>query len=233
MDTASRPLRSFLFAPGNHARRVEKALSLDADAVILDLEDAVAIAEKPATRELVAAAFERPRRDCFMSGSTPSIPRSATATWWRSCSPVWTASSCRRSKARPDSPRSTGCWRSWSATADCQRGAIDLVPIIETARGVQQIDCDPRGGHTRPPRCLRCRRLHARRGHDVEPERDRTCPRPRGHRHRIARGRHRRAAGHGLGGSDRSGGLGSFGAHRTGHTASRARCASIPTRSRW
>ena len=41
-----RPLRSFLFAPGNHARRVEKALALDADAVILDLEDAVAIAEK-------------------------------------------------------------------------------------------------------------------------------------------------------------------------------------------
>jgi len=44
MDNAIRPLRSFLFAPGNHARRVEKALSLDADAVILDLEDAVAIA---------------------------------------------------------------------------------------------------------------------------------------------------------------------------------------------
>ena len=36
------PLRSFLFARGNHARRVEKALSLGADAVILDLEDAVA-----------------------------------------------------------------------------------------------------------------------------------------------------------------------------------------------
>ena len=45
MDTSSRPLRSFLFAPGNHARRVEKALSLDADAVILDLEDAVMIGE--------------------------------------------------------------------------------------------------------------------------------------------------------------------------------------------
>src|SRR5712671_7303184 len=55
-------LRSFLFAPGNHPRRVEKALTLDADAVILDLEDAVATAEKPATRETIAAALERPRR---------------------------------------------------------------------------------------------------------------------------------------------------------------------------
>ena len=55
-------LRSFLFAPGNHARRVEKALTLPADAVILDLEDAVAISEKPATRELVVAAFGQPRK---------------------------------------------------------------------------------------------------------------------------------------------------------------------------
>jgi citrate lyase subunit beta/citryl-CoA lyase len=54
-------LRSFLFAPGNHARRVEKALTLPADAVILDLEDAVAVSEKPATRDLVVRAFEAPR----------------------------------------------------------------------------------------------------------------------------------------------------------------------------
>jgi len=43
--------RSFLFAPGNVARRVEKALTLEADAVILDLEDSVAPSDKPATRK--------------------------------------------------------------------------------------------------------------------------------------------------------------------------------------
>jgi citrate lyase subunit beta/citryl-CoA lyase len=53
--------RSFLFAPGNHSRRVEKALSLDADAAILDLEDACPIAEKKATRDVVATACQRPR----------------------------------------------------------------------------------------------------------------------------------------------------------------------------
>ena len=46
-------MRSLLFAPGNHARRVEKALGLAADGVILDLEDAVAISEKAATRPVV------------------------------------------------------------------------------------------------------------------------------------------------------------------------------------
>lgn len=43
-------LRSLLFAPATHARHVEKALTGAADGVILDLEDAIAIAEKPAAR---------------------------------------------------------------------------------------------------------------------------------------------------------------------------------------
>jgi len=34
--------RSFLFAPGNHPRKVEKVFECGADHVILDLEDAVA-----------------------------------------------------------------------------------------------------------------------------------------------------------------------------------------------
>ena len=53
--------RSFLFAPGNHPRRVEKALSLDADAVILDLEDACPIAEKVATRSRRRRRLSAPR----------------------------------------------------------------------------------------------------------------------------------------------------------------------------
>jgi citrate lyase subunit beta/citryl-CoA lyase len=56
--------RSLLFAPGNHPRRVEKAFTLGADAVILDLEDACAVSEKPATRPVVVEAL-RGRRDCL------------------------------------------------------------------------------------------------------------------------------------------------------------------------
>jgi citrate lyase subunit beta / citryl-CoA lyase len=55
-------LRSMLFAPGNHARHVQKALHGDADAVILDLEDACPVAEKAATRALVVEALLGPRR---------------------------------------------------------------------------------------------------------------------------------------------------------------------------
>ena len=54
--------RSFLFAPGNHGRKVEKVFACGADNVILDLEDAVAKAEKVSTRALVVAALKRPRQ---------------------------------------------------------------------------------------------------------------------------------------------------------------------------
>jgi len=55
--------RSFLFAPGSEERKLVRALESDADAVVADLEDAVAPAEKVAARDLalglVAAAATR------------------------------------------------------------------------------------------------------------------------------------------------------------------------------
>ena len=52
-----RLLRSFLFVPGHQARRIAKALDSPADAVIIDLEDAVPPAEKEAARANAAAAL--------------------------------------------------------------------------------------------------------------------------------------------------------------------------------
>ena len=48
-------LRTLLFAPGDSARKSEKALASAADAVILDLEDSVAPTAKQAARDTVAA----------------------------------------------------------------------------------------------------------------------------------------------------------------------------------
>ncbi len=49
------PLRSLLFAPAIHDRHSRKALGSSADAAILDLEDAVAEADKPAARQAAGA----------------------------------------------------------------------------------------------------------------------------------------------------------------------------------
>ncbi|HYB74750.1 MAG TPA: CoA ester lyase [Candidatus Sulfotelmatobacter sp.] len=56
-----RPLRSLLFVPGNKPRMHEKAAGSGADALILDLEDSVPPAEKPAARPLVREALEKVR----------------------------------------------------------------------------------------------------------------------------------------------------------------------------
>ncbi|MEV0066032.1 MULTISPECIES: CoA ester lyase [unclassified Amycolatopsis] len=55
--TQIRPRRSVLYMPGANERALEKAKTLPADALVLDLEDAVAPDAKEAARERVCAAL--------------------------------------------------------------------------------------------------------------------------------------------------------------------------------
>src|SRR3984893_4530580 len=151
--TAIQQFRSFLFAPGNHVRRVEKALSLDADAVILDLEDAVATAEKRATREAGIAALVRPRRAVlyvrvnavdteFCYDDLAAIVRPGL-------------DGVILPKVESAAGLATADWL--LAQLEREQGlaprAIDLVPIIETARRLNQIDAILAAG----PRAKRAR----------------------------------------------------------------------------
>jgi len=54
-----RPRRSVLYMPGSNARAMEKARELPADAVILDLEDAVAPDAKATARELIVQTLHK------------------------------------------------------------------------------------------------------------------------------------------------------------------------------
>ncbi len=137
---AASVLRTFLFAPGNHPRRVEKALSLGADAVILDLEDAVAVAEKVATRKTVVEALSKPRT-CkgyvrvnaigtqWCLGDVTEVvrpgvdgivlPKVESAADLRTID--WLITNLERERGLPP-------------------GGIDLMPIIETAAGFSRLD---------------------------------------------------------------------------------------------
>jgi citrate lyase subunit beta/citryl-CoA lyase len=55
-ETLLRPRRSVLYMPGANERALEKAKGIDADALILDLEDAVSPDAKPEARDRVCAA---------------------------------------------------------------------------------------------------------------------------------------------------------------------------------
>ncbi len=54
----ARPRRSALYMPASNAKAVEKARTLPADVIILDLEDAVAPESKPAAREAAVATVK-------------------------------------------------------------------------------------------------------------------------------------------------------------------------------
>lgn len=140
--------RSFLFAPGNHARRAEKALTLAADAVILDLEDAVAVAEKPAARQAVVAALARPRRArCY-------VRVNAMATEWSYADLTAVVAPGLDGIVLPkvesaDQINAAG----WMIGAlerqnGVPQGHVDLMPIIETAAGFTALEtiarADPR-----------------------------------------------------------------------------------------
>ncbi|WP_416896561.1 MAG: HpcH/HpaI aldolase/citrate lyase family protein [Minwuia sp.] len=57
MSAPVRPRRSVLYMPGSNARALEKAKTIAADALILDLEDAVSPDAKATAREQVCAAI--------------------------------------------------------------------------------------------------------------------------------------------------------------------------------
>ena len=58
MDNHKRLLRSWMFVPGDRQRMIDKAFGLHADALMLDIEDGVAPAEKDHARRQIAASLD-------------------------------------------------------------------------------------------------------------------------------------------------------------------------------
>ncbi len=132
--------RSFLFAPGNVARRVEKALTLEADVVIVDLEDSVALHEKEQTRPLVAAALARPRKGRgyarVNAPSTPFCYGDLVATVRKGVDGVVLP----KVESAADLHAIDWLIAALEREHGIAEGSIDLMPQIETAAGVQRID---------------------------------------------------------------------------------------------
>ena len=128
--------RSLLFVPATSERKIDKAYASGADGVIVDLEDAVAISEKPAARAAIAGIAAKPRSSptwVRINGSTtphcyadlltvciPGIfgvvlPKAESAEEIRMI--AWVMTQLEMARALPP-------------------GGITLMAIVETARGV-------------------------------------------------------------------------------------------------
>ena len=71
-------LCSLLFAPGSDERKLRRALASEADAVVADLEDAVAPTEKAAARELVCRLLETTPSACARTVRVNGVG----SPWW-------------------------------------------------------------------------------------------------------------------------------------------------------
>lgn len=69
-------LRSHLYAPGNNASLLEKVFTTKADAVVLDLEDSVPMAQKTSARDMVGRVIDahagQPRQSVFVRINHPA-----------------------------------------------------------------------------------------------------------------------------------------------------------------
>ena len=131
--------RSYLFVPGNRADMLAKAGDRGADAIIADLEDAVAPAERPVAREIVAAwladldtrDFEAWVRinpapvDADLAGVNPR---------------TLTGLMVPKVRAAADLAAVAGYLDQMEADAGVAAGRLRLIPIIETAAAMRALD---------------------------------------------------------------------------------------------
>lgn len=130
-------LRSYLFAPGNHPRKVEKVFAAGADAVLLDLEDAVPPAEKALTRAAVVAAMRAPR------AARGYVRVNGIDTAWCADDVAAIVGPWLDGLVLPKA-ESAAQIREISASmavaeraAGMREGALELMAIVETARGIE------------------------------------------------------------------------------------------------
>lgn len=145
-------IRSFLFTPANVPRRVEKSLTLAADAVILDLEDSVAPADKAASRKAVLAALAK-QRHCllYVRVNAPATPY-CYGDLVETLAPGLDGVVVPKIESAADLHAIDWLMANLERERGIAEGSLDLMPQIETAAGVQRVERIVQARHLRPYR---------------------------------------------------------------------------------
>ncbi|NNC93287.1 MAG: CoA ester lyase [Acidimicrobiia bacterium] len=131
--------RSYLFVPGNRADMLAKAGERGADAIIADLEDAVAPAERPAARQTVAAWLadsESGRFEAWVRlSSTTNDADLAVVT-----PETVTGLMVPKVQSADDLAVVGGYLDQIESDAGVTGGRLRLIPIVETAVAMRALD---------------------------------------------------------------------------------------------
>lgn len=130
--------RSLLFVPGNQPAKIEKARNLEADALILDLEDSVPPGEKAKAREIVSAILPTmvsKGRGLFVR-INPLSSELATADMEAVIQPGLDGISLPKVNTAEDIVTAAGIMDSQERARGLKPGTTMLLPWIETARSI-------------------------------------------------------------------------------------------------
>jgi citrate lyase subunit beta/citryl-CoA lyase len=128
--------RTFLFAPANHPRRREKAFTIGADAVILDLEDACAVSEKAASRVKVAEAMREPRNCLGYVRVNPLATEFAYGDFVETIHEGLDGVILPKVQSAGDIATADWLMTQLERERGLAPGSVDLIPIIETGAGM-------------------------------------------------------------------------------------------------
>lgn len=130
--------RSWLFVPGNRQRHVEKAWALPADVLIYDLEDAVPHREKHAARQIVKHAVKQnaaKRKTVFVRINDRTTPY-YTEDLADIVRPGLSGIILPKAEADDDVRHLQRTLDALEEERGIPREAIEIVPLIESARGL-------------------------------------------------------------------------------------------------
>ncbi|MDE1182232.1 CoA ester lyase [Paraburkholderia sp.] len=135
--------RSYLFVPGNRPERFGKAFAAGADAVILDLEDAVQPDDKPSARRIVAEALATLTASAPVADDAPERAQPRVLVRINGSDTPWFADDLAALSSQVGLsgivlPKAETREQIDAVLASAHDG-LSVLPIVETARGVAQL----------------------------------------------------------------------------------------------
>ncbi|MBC8339542.1 MAG: CoA ester lyase [Rhodospirillales bacterium] len=141
-------IRSLLFTPGNHPAKVTKVFTSGADVAILDLEDSVALSEKAATRTPVVEGLKTPRICLGYVRVNAADTEFYTDDLSAVVGPWLDGIVLPKVESADQLVAADAEVRRLEEASDMLPGAIDIIPILETAKGLAAVSeiagCDSR-----------------------------------------------------------------------------------------
>jgi citrate lyase subunit beta/citryl-CoA lyase len=133
------PVRTALFVPGNQPDRIDKALKTEADVIIIDLEDAVPVAQKEKTRTVVRKKLiENSQRSILVR-----VNGIASGFLYGDLDVVLVGSLAGLILPKVETPANireiNGMLLMVEKTRGIEIGTIPVIPLIESAKAVQNI----------------------------------------------------------------------------------------------